>query len=402
MTKRVIILGASVAGLGAALELRRCGFEGQIVLLDAQPHLPYDRPPLSKAILTGDATAESIRFHAESDYESAQIELRLATAVTSIYPASRSVSLATGEVLAADYIIIATGARARPFPASASCEGICTIRDLEDGLRLNEALKRSNTLAVIGGGFIGAEVASSARKLGVEVTIFEVDDLPFKRILGPVVAARWASLHHEAGVALKTGVRVQQVRRDSGTGFVLTLSDGTSHAADIVVAGLGAVPNTEFLDGSGLAIGDGVMCDSVGRTSHVGIYAAGDVANWEPVHGSLRARDEHWTSAREHARIVAHDICGQTGAPWSEYIPYFWSDMHGKRLQVLGTPQFADAVRIVFEDQAKGAFLAEYGCDGILVGVAGCNAAVRLNKYRAKLPSRPPFDETDTGTGVSI
>lgn len=385
MTKpSVLIIGASVAGVGAATELRRCGFKGRIVLIDGQAHAPYDRPPLSKAILTGEATTESIALGSLAELSEQQIELRLGVPVASLDANARRVTLADGTSLSGDFIVIATGARARGLPAVCSCEGVITVRDLDDGLRLKQALSSAKHVAVIGGGFIGAEVASSARHLGVEATVYECESLPFLRVLGPQVAQRLVALHVDAGVSVKTGVRVEQVSRD-GEGFSLRLSDGSAHAADVVVAGLGALPNIEFLQESGLAVGDGVLCDAWGRTSHAGVFAAGDVANWAPVGEGARHRDEHWTSAREHARIVAHTLGGQTGPVWAEYVPYFWSDMHGKRIQALGTPQHADEVRFVFEDEAKGAFLAEYLREGQLIGVAGCNAAGRLMKYRARL-----------------
>lgn len=380
----VLILGASVAGVGAATELRRCGFEGRIVLVDGQPHAPYDRPPLSKAILTGEATADTIGLGSLQELQAQGIELRLGVPVAALDAGARRVTLADGAALNGDFIVIATGARARGLPAACSCEGVITVRDLDDGLRLKRAMASAAHVAVIGGGFIGAEVASSARQLGLEATVVECESLPFLRVLGSQVAQRLLDLHRDAGVNVKTGVRVERVERGS-EGFSLSLSDGSSHRADVVVAGLGALPNVEFLEGSGLQVGDGVICDAWGRTSHAGIFAAGDVANWAPVGEGARHRDEHWTSAREHARIVAHTLCGLTGPVWAEYVPYFWSDLHGKRIQALGTPQHADEVRFVFEDAAKGAFLAEYLRAGQLIGVAGCNAAGQLMKYRAKL-----------------
>lgn len=384
----VLILGASVAGVGAATELRRCGFDGRIVLVDGQPHAPYDRPPLSKAILTGEVTPDAIGLGSLQALGEQKIELRLGVPVAGFDASARRVTLANGDILSADFIVIATGARARGLPAACSCEGVITVRDLDDGLRLKQAMAGAQHVAVIGGGFIGAEVASSARQLGKEATVVECESLPFLRVLGPQVAQRLVHLHVAAGVNVKTGVRVEQVSRE-GDRFMLRLSDGSVHTADVVVAGLGAMPNIECLEGSGLHLGDGVICDAWGRTSHVGVFAAGDVANWAPVGKGARHRDEHWTSAREHARIVAHTICGQTGPVWAEYVPYFWSDMHGKRIQALGTPQHADEVRFVFEDEAKGAFLAEYLRAGQLVGVAGCNAAGRLMKYRARLVPAP-------------
>lgn len=393
MGKQVIIIGASVAGIGTVTELRRCGFEGRIALVDAQHHLPYDKPPLSKAILTGEATPDGIRFNSQAELEQLRVELRLGARVTGLDAGARTVTLDSGEVLQGDAVVIASGARARQFPASACCDGVVTVRDLDDATQLQARLREARKLAIIGGGFIGAEVASSARKLGVDVTVFELDEMPFLRILGREVAQRLVRLHDGAGVSVRTGVRVTQVSRQDDGRYVLHLQDGSVEIADLVVAGLGAIPNMEFLAGSGLEIGDGVLCDEFGRTSHPDVYAAGDVANWPNPYGFPRHRDEHWTSAREQARIIAHEIVEQRVHAWREYVPYFWSDMHGKRVQVLGSPQYADAVRYVYEDEQRGAFLAEYGRAGVLVAVAGCNAAVRLMKYRPRLPLQPPYEQ---------
>jgi NADPH-dependent 2,4-dienoyl-CoA reductase/sulfur reductase-like enzyme len=383
MSNHVIIIGASIAGVGAATELRECGYDGGITLIDAQAHLPYDRPALSKSFLIGESKYETVRFHDEDEYRKLDIDLRLGIAVTRVDGQKRTVVLDNGETLNGSHLIIATGARARPFPDAP--EGVLTIRELSDALSLKNALETARHIAVIGGGFIGAEVASSARKLGLAATIYEADALPFIRILGQDVAQRLATLHRSAGVTLKTGVRVKGVWKTQGEPFQVSLSDGATDTADIVVAGLGALPNAEFLAGSGIEVADGILCDSFGRTSCPNVYAAGDVANWSGAQGVRGKRDEHWTSAREQARIVAHHIADHVYARWDEYVPYFWSDMHGKRIQALGCPQHADECRFVHDDPEKGAFLAEYRCKGVLVGVAGCNAAVKLMKYRQVL-----------------
>ena len=389
MDKHVVIIGASVAGVGAANELRACGFAGRITLLDVQPHLPYDRPPLSKAVLVDDEAHARLGFHAGEHYASAGIELRTGCAVLALDAAARTLALATGETLRADVIVIATGARARVLPGTEHLPGVVTVRGVDDAVRLKQELRSARKLAVVGGGFVGAEVASSARKLGIPVDVYEAEAWPFLRILGQDIAARLARFHTDAGVHLVTGVRVVTVTARQPSGYTLALSSGETRSADVVVVGLGAVPNVEFLADSGVEVADGVVCDAFGHTSVPGVYAAGDVANWPNVHGGPRHRDEHWTSAREQARIVAHGIAGQATSAWGAYVPYFWSDLYGRRVQVLGTPQYADAVRLVFEDPEKGAFVAEYLSDGELIAVAGCAAAVRVAKYRARLP-RPP------------
>ena len=384
MQENVIIVGASVAGIGALSELRKCGYSGAITLIDAQSHLPYDRPPLSKALLTGECEAQALAFHDADHYERLGVTLKLGRLARAIESGALAVELENGERVLGHAIIIATGASARRMVSPNV--NIRTIRDLDDAIQLRTALLESaRRLALIGGGFIGAEIASSARRLGREVTIFDVAALPFARILGEEVALRIRSMHEEAGVELVCGAAVRNVSRQANEGYALDLGDQRVHRADIVVAGLGATPNIAWLADSGLDLDDGVICDDRGRTNHAAIYAAGDVAKWIDARTGSRGRHEHWTSAREQARIVARTIAGASGAAWAEFTPYFWSDLHGRRIQVLGSPDGADDVAIVHDRPESGAFLAEYRREGKLIGVAGCNAAAKTMRYLAVL-----------------
>ncbi len=388
MTDSVLIVGASVAGIGAANELRRCGFSGQITLVDAQHHLPYDRPPLSKAFLLEQPASPSLQFHDRDHYVQAGIDLVLGKAVTELDADRRTVRLESGEQLAADRIILATGARARPFPANRCSAPIHLLRDLADASALRAALRRGNRLAVIGGGFIGAEVASSASALGLEVVIVEAASLPFARVFGEDIAGRIAALHALAGVELVCGATVDYVEDADGRRRLL-LANGRRIEADVVVAGLGALPNVEWLALSGLRLADGIVADEQGRTNAPGIFAAGDVAAWlNPLTGSCE-RHEHWTAAREQSRIVAQAIAGGGSTFWAEFVPYFWSDLHGVRLQLLGSAQGADEVRLVHEDPARRGFVAEYHRDGVLIGVVGCNAAAKTMRYMPQLLRAP-------------
>jgi 3-phenylpropionate/trans-cinnamate dioxygenase ferredoxin reductase subunit len=382
MANSVLIVGASVAGVGAANELRRCGFAGKISLVDTQVHLPYDRPPLSKAALQDETTA--IQFHDREHYARAKIDLLLGSAAKKFCPDDRGLLLQSGSRLGADAVIIATGARARPFPPG-RCNGqIHLIRDLDDALRLRALLKPAKHLAIIGGGFIGAEVASSAARLGLEVTLIEAAGLPFERVFGREIAARIVKLHGDAGVELTCGVAVERIET-SVAKQRLFLGNGRFVDADIVVAGLGSLPNLEWLEHSGLKLANGIVCDERGSTGMPGIYAAGDVASWMNPHTGVCERHEHWTAAREQARIVAQSIAGVAESNWREFVPYFWSDMHGVRIQLLGSATGADDVQIVHEDKEKKAFLAEFRKAGHLIGVVGANAAARTMRYGARL-----------------
>lgn len=388
MINSVLIVGASVAGVGAANELRRCGFAGKISLIDAQGHLPYDRPPLSKAALRDETTV--LQFHDREHYDKTKVDLYLGSAAEKLYPDERDLVLQSGDRLSADAIIIATGARARPFPPHRCNGNVHLVRELDDALRLRALLKPGKRLAVIGGGFVGAEVASSAAGLGLDVTLIEAAGLPFGRIFGREIAARIAQLHSDAGVELICGTAVERIAA-SMSGQRLLLSDGRSVEADIVVAGLGSLPNLEWLEPSGLTLANGVVCDERGSTRTPGIYAAGDVASWMNPATGVHERHEHWTAAREQARIVAQSIAGVAESAWREFVPYFWSDIHGVRIQLLGSASGADDVQVVYEDKEKKAFLGEFRKAGNLIGVVGANAAARTMRYGARLV-RPAAD----------
>lgn len=385
MIRDVLIVGASVAGIGCANELRRCGFAGGITLVDGQPHLPYDRPPLSKAALSGGDTAPHFRFHEAEHYARTQLDLRLGSPASALDTTAHELTLRDGARLRADAIVIATGARARQFPSVHAAGPVHTLRDFDDAANLCAMLHAGLHLAIIGGGFIGAEVASSAAARGLHVTIVEADELPFLRVLGPEVGTRLAVLHRATGVELRCGTTVERIDQLASGKRRMELSAGPAIETDLVVAGLGALPNVEWLAGSGLAINDGVTCDAQGRTSAAGVFAAGDAAAWWDAASSRHERHEHWTAAREQSRIVAQAIVGAGEARWPDFVPYFWSDMHGKRVQMLGATRGADSVEVVFEDLAKGAFLAEYSSNGRLIGVVGCNAAARAMRYGPRL-----------------
>jgi 3-phenylpropionate/trans-cinnamate dioxygenase ferredoxin reductase component len=358
MADSVLIIGASVAGVGAANELRRCGFLGRITLVDAQAHLPYDRPPLSKAALQGEVALPDLLFHDRGHYARSKIDLQLGSAVQRLDLHTRTVSLESGQSLTAKRIIIATGARARPFPADRCTGTVHLLRGLDDATQLRAFFRPGKRLVVIGGGFIGAEVASTASSLGLDVVVIEAARLPFERILGSQVAARLADLHVQAGVELLCGVAVERIER-AACGQRVFIADDMRIDADVVVAGLGSLPNVEWLASSGLELSNGILCDEQGRTRAPGIFATGDVAAWlDPLNG-LHVRHEHWTAAREQARIVAQSISGGIGTLWRDFVPYFWSDLYGVRLQMLGSAVDADNIRIVHQDNEKQAFVVE-------------------------------------------
>jgi NADPH-dependent 2,4-dienoyl-CoA reductase/sulfur reductase-like enzyme len=394
MVDSVLIVGASVAGVGAANELRRCGFSGRITLVDGQAHLPYDRPPLSKAALYGQDTIPDLQFHDRDHYARTNIDLQLGSAAKMLNLNGRTLVLESGRRLTADRIIVATGARARPFPADRCTGTVHLLRDLDDAARLRTVLLPGKRLVVIGGGFIGAEVASTAVGLGIKVVVIEAARLPFERVLGSQIAVRLASLHVQAGVELLCGVSVERIE-SSGSAQRVFIAGDLRIDADVVVAGLGSLPNVEWLASSGLEISNGILCDEQGRTGSLGIFAAGDVAAWRDPFDGRHVRHEHWTSAREQARIVAQSISGGIVTPWRDFVPYFWSDLYGVRLQMLGSAVDADDIRIVHQDEEKRAFVVEYRKGGELTGVVGSNAGARTMRYGPKLARSPVSASSD-------
>jgi 3-phenylpropionate/trans-cinnamate dioxygenase ferredoxin reductase component len=394
MVDSVLVIGASVAGVGAANELRRCGFSGRITLVDGQAHLPYDRPPLSKGALYGQDTIPDLQFHDRDYYARMNIDLQLGTGAQMLDLDTRTVFLESGQRLSADRIIVATGARARPFPPNRCAGTVHLLRDQEDAMRLRALLRRDKSFVVIGGGFIGAEVASAAARLGLNVVVVEAARLPFERILGSQVAARLARLHVEAGVELLCGVSVERIE-SSDNGQRVFLAGDLQIDADVVVAGLGSVPNVEWLASSGLEISNGILCDEQGRTGSLGIFAAGDVSAWRDPFNGQHIRHEHWTAAREQARIVAQSISGGLVTPWRDFVPYFWSDLYGIRLQMLGSAVGADDIRIVHQDEEKRAFVAEYRKAGELTAVVGSNAGARTMRYASKLTRNAVSEGSD-------
>jgi NADPH-dependent 2,4-dienoyl-CoA reductase/sulfur reductase-like enzyme len=391
-----VIVGGSVAGVRAATELRRLGYQDPIVVLEAQAALPYDRPPLSKGILTGANKAEEIAFHPAEHYAALGIEVRTSATAVKLDAAAKRVALAGGDILTATNIVIASGAHARPFPTGPASGRVHTIRELADAVELGGALSHAERVAVIGAGFIGAEVASSARALGRRVVVIEAGPKPFENLLGPEVAALLTDLHHQAGTSLRCGTAVTRVEQ-LATSQRVHLADGSHEDADVVVAGLGAVPAVAWLEGSGLVAEGSVRCDAAGQTAANGIHAIGDVATWADARTGAAHRHEHWTSAREQADIVAAQIAGTGTDPQPVSVPYVWSDQYGKRIQVLGRPAGADTVKVISHDPARGSWLTLYGHGGNLVAVAGCNAAARVLRYRPLLADGDiTFDDAAT------
>jgi NADPH-dependent 2,4-dienoyl-CoA reductase/sulfur reductase-like enzyme len=379
----VAVVGASLAGLSAARSLRKQGYDGRLVVVGDELHRPYDRPPLSKEFLAG--TLGEADLALETDDEDLRAEWLLGVRATGLDRADRAVRLSDGRELRADGIVIATGAAARTLPGSEGLAGVHTLRTLDDARALRDELAQGGRLVVIGGGFIGAEVASTTYALGVDVTVVEAAPTPLAGPLGAEMGAAVSALHADHGVRLLCGVGVKGLSGERRVDAVL-LEDGRSLPADIVVVGVGARPCVEWLAGSGVTLDNGVKCGADGRTSLAGVVAVGDCANWyDPRTGSHR-RVEHWTGARERPdAAVATLLAGGAVEPGVPKPPYFWSDQYGVKIQFAGHATGADSVTVEEGTPDDRDVLAVYRCAGRPVAVLGMNQPRLFTRWRKQL-----------------
>lgn len=384
--ERVVVVGAGLAAVRTAEELRRAGYEGELVLVGDETHLPYDRPPLSKEVLRGDRDDTTLRpseFFGEN-----RIELMLGAAARSVDTASRILTLSDGTELGYDELVVATGLRPRRIPGLPDLAGVHVLRSLEDSRALREAIVPGARALVVGAGFIGCEVAASLRAREVEVVLVEPQPTPLASVLGAEVGALVTRLHTAEGVDVRAGVGLSEIRGD-GRVTSAVLGDGSEIDVDLVVLGIGSIPATEWLEGSGVEVENGVVCDGTGRTSTPHVWAVGDVASWQVPAGGRR-RIEHWTNAGEQASVLAKTIMGvEAGA--AAQVPYFWSDQYDIKIQGLGAVTADDTVHVVRDDGRK--FLAYYERDGRFVGAVGGGLPALVMKSRAKIAAGAPIDE---------
>jgi len=389
--RAVTIVGASLAGLNAGEALRREGFDGRVTLIGAENHLPYDRPPLSKQVLAGDWEPERAALTDPEELEEDGIEVRLGVRATALDLAARELTLHTGETVEFDGLVIATGARCRTMPGTEGISGVHVLRSLDDCLALRadfEAMPQR--VVVVGAGFIGAEVAATARGRGLDVTMVEALPTPLSRVLGDEMGEVCAEVHRDHGVDLRTAVGVERI---SGDGRVerVTLSDGSTIDADVVVVGIGVIPNTEWLDGSGLEVDDGVVCDASCLAADR-VTAAGDVARWPNELFGETMRVEHWDNAAQQGAHAARRLLDAAVGPFTP-VPWFWSDQYDRKIQLAGRVRGDDEVRVVTGSVEERRFAAIYGRAGRIVGVLGFNRPRHVMRYRALIEQRASFDE---------
>lgn len=388
----IIVVGASLAGWRAVETLRNEGFDGALTLVGEEPHLPYDRPPLSKQILAGTWPPEKAVLADRRRTSELRVIEVLGHRAVGMDVAGHRVELDDGSVLDGDAVVVATGARPRRLPGTEGLgpeDGMFTLRTLDDSQALRAALTADESLqvVVIGAGFIGAEVASTSSAMGCRVTVLEAMEIPLANVLGPTIGSYCGSLHAAHGVELRTGVGVAGVRRgaEGERRLVTELADGGVLEADVVVVGIGVLPNVEWLEGSGLTIENGVVVDDRLFAAE-GIVAAGDVARWLWRHDGTEEsiRIEHWQVAAEAGVAAARSLlAGPSDAAPFTPIPYFWSDQFGIRFQVLGSPSGTDEIEVVDGSLEDGKFVALFGRAGRL------RAVMAIGKPRQLMGMRP-------------
>lgn len=404
MSESIVIVGASLAGLAAARTLRAEGHTGPIVIIDADADHPYDKPPLSKQILSAHWEPERIALATASD-QALDLDLRLGRRAVSLDLERRVVGVQPSaggavEEIAFDGLVLACGAAARRLPGTEHIAGVHVVRSLSDSLALREELDAGpNRVAVIGAGFIGAEVASSCRALGLDVTLVEALPFPLERILGAEIGAVCAEVHRANGVDLRCGVGVDHLLTDTvdGTERVrgLRLTDGSTVDAEVVVVGIGVVVNTGWLESSGLTIDDGVVCDDT-LLAAPGVVACGDIARYPSARMGRMVRIEHWEHAiaggEAAGRRLFASLRGGSGAVF-DAVPWFWSDQYDRKIQLAGRPDADDEMRIVHGSLDEFRFVALYGRAGRLTAVLGMNRPRHVVQLRGLLEGDTSFDE---------
>jgi NADPH-dependent 2,4-dienoyl-CoA reductase/sulfur reductase-like enzyme len=381
-----VIVGGGLAGARTAEQLRRSEYTGAITMVSDEVHLPYDRPPLSKEVLRKEVDDTALK--PREWYDEQNITLRLGSAAAALDTANQTVTLADGEVIGYDELVITTGLVPRRIPAFPDLDGIRVLRSFDESMALREHATAAQRAVVIGAGFIGCEVAASLRSLGVDVALVEPQPTPLASVLGEQIGELVARLHRAEGVDVRLGVGVAEVRGQQKVDTVV-LTDGTELRADLVVVGIGSHPATDWLADSGVEVDNGVICDETGRTSAPNVWALGDVASWRDATGH-QARVEHWSNVADQARVVVPAMLGQE-VPSTVVVPYFWSDQYDVKIQCLGEPEATDTVHLVEDDGRK--FLAYYERDGALVGVVGGGMPGKVMKARGKIAAGAPISE---------
>ena len=390
----IVVVGASLAGLRACETLRAEGHDGPVTLIGAEAHPPYDRPPLSKKVLAGDWDADRIALRPPGALDALALDLRLGVPAVGLDVDARRIELADGSTVPYAGLIIATGSATRRLPGQSAVPNVHELRTLDDSLALRARIADGTArVVVIGAGFIGLEVAATARAKGCAVTVLEGLSSPLVRGLGAEMGRLATAAHVAEGIDIRCGVTVTALAADG-----VSLGDGTVVPADVIVVGIGVAPVTGWLEGSGLDVRDGIVCDETLATGAPAVYAAGDVARWPNPRFGEEMRIEHWTNAAEQGAAAARNLlatragsAGQAYAP----VPFFWSDQHRHRIQFLGrsATEDTDRVELVAGDPASHRFLALYGRGDRLWGALGVNAPRWVMPYQKLLTEAVSWDD---------
>ncbi|HKH69814.1 MAG TPA: FAD-dependent oxidoreductase [Vicinamibacterales bacterium] len=400
MLRRIVIVGASLAGLRAAEALRDRGFDGELTLIGDEPHRPYDRPPLSKQVLQGAWEPEQTFFRKKDGYDALALDMRLGVRAVSVDLRARRVALADGTFADYDRLIIATGARVRTLAGIAPRAGLLALRGLDDAIVLRRAMMDAPRVAIVGAGFIGLEVAASCRDRGLPVTVIESLPVPLSPILGPTFGDMVAAMHRDHGVDLRTGVVVTDVLGESRVAG-LALSDGSRIDADVVVVGIGVTPNTEWLERSGLTVDNGIVCKGSGEAAP-DVYAAGDVARVANRWCGDSPRIEHWTNAVEQAVHAAENaLAGSEASTSFSSVPYFWSDQYDRRIQFIGAARPHDEMVIIDGSLADRRLTALYRRGDRLVACLALNQPLAVIKYRKLVAAGESWKAALSGPAAS-
>ncbi|MFI6691182.1 NAD(P)/FAD-dependent oxidoreductase [Streptomyces sp. NPDC050433] len=387
--RRVVIVGASLAGLHAARTLRREGFDGSLTVVGAERHRPYDRPPLSKQVLSAGWELDRADLTDESDAELDATWL-LGVRATGLDPAARRIELGDGTTLPYDGLVIATGARPRRLPGTPELEGIHELRTYEEALALRNGLDAvPGRVVIVGSGFVGAEVAAACRARGLAVTVLEAGPEPFGRVLGAAVGGACAALHRDRGVDVCAGATVVRFEGAERVERVV-LADGAAIDADLVVVGVGVRPETAWLEGSGLDLADGVLCDRTGLAAP-GIVAAGDVARWPSARSGRHVRVEHWDNAVRQGEHAARRLLGHR-EPFDP-VSWFWSDQYDRKIQLAGDPAGHDEVVLLEDFAEQERLVALYRRGDRLAAVAAINRPRLLLQFRRLVQAGSSWEE---------
>lgn len=390
MSNGTLIVGASLGGLRVAEALRKQGYDEPIVLLGAEIHLPYDRPPLSKTALTGSTPLDALTFRALEWFAETRVDVRLGVSALALDADHRRV-LTTDGTFDYDTLVIATGAKARTLDGADQLGGVYTMRTRDDASNIQAAFQARPRVAIVGAGFIGAEVASSAHSHGLDVTVIEALAHPLARAVGEEAGRLCAALHEEAGVKLQCGVGVRRLLGDTDVTGV-ELADGSVVPAELVVIGIGVSPNTEWLENSTLDLSNGVVCDAYLRAGAPGVYALGDLASWWNPLFDEQMRVEHWTNTVEQAVSLARNIINPDDPKPYSGVPYFWSDQYGRRIQFAGRSN-ADETLTVAGSVEEGTPLTLFRRGDRLIGALAIDNPRTLMTLRGMIMRSSTWDE---------